>query len=419
MLKNNFNQFHKQFSENLPRSLERTNSLLNEIGKPQNKIKNIIHIAGTNGKGSILSYIKSCLTMNNLKVNAFTSPHLVRINERILINNHIVEDDILEKTIDKLFQYSNNGNIAFFEFITGCALYLFNQNKADWNLFEVGMGGEFDATNILPKKDLAIISPISYDHEDFLGDDILEITKEKMGITNNETYTVVGKQPKNITDFILKNYLYNKRKRFVYGLDWTMTKKKELFYYEDNDVSIRINNPFMIGEHQKMNAALSIASLRFLKKSKKICLSKNIIEKGISKTKWRGRLEKINCENNSSELWIDSCHNPSGTKAIALEMKKMNSEKQKKMNLFFSLKKGKKIKDFIMPFQGIFDEIKYIDINDNHYSFDEIKKNTTGVNIKIREVKEFDKTLILKENHPSRTLICGSMQLVGKAISIF
>ena len=419
MLKNNFNQFHKQFSENLPRSLERTNSLLNEIGKPQNKIKNIIHIAGTNGKGSILSYINSCLTMNNLKVNAFTSPHLVRINERILINNHIVEDDILEKTIDKLFQYSNNGNIAFFEFITGCALYLFDQDKADWNLFEVGMGGEFDATNILPKKDLAIITPISYDHEDFLGDNIIEITKEKMGITNNETYTVVGKQPKNITDFILKNYLYNKRKRFVYGLDWTMTKKKELFYYEDNDVSIRINNPFMIGEHQKMNAALSIASLRFLKKSKKISLSKNIIEKGISKTKWRGRLEKINCENNSLELWIDSCHNPSGTKAIAFEMKKMNSEKQKKMNLFFSLKKGKKIKDFIIPFQGIFDEIKYIGINDNHYSFDEIKKNTTGVNIKIREVKEFDKTLILKENHPSRTLICGSMQLVGKAISIF
>ena len=114
-----------------------------------------------------------------------------------------------------------------------------------------------------------------------------------------------------------------------------MTKKKESFYYEDNNTSIRINNPFMIGEHQKMNAALSIASLRFLKKSKKINLSRNTIEKGISKTKWYGRLEKINCENNLSELWIDSCHNPSGTKAIAHEMKKMNSEKQKKMNLIF------------------------------------------------------------------------------------
>ena len=97
MLKSNFNQFHKQFSENLPRSLERTISLLDEIGNPQNKIKNIIHIAGTNGKGSILSYIKSCLTVNNLKVNAFTSPHLVQINERILINNKIVEDKLLEK----------------------------------------------------------------------------------------------------------------------------------------------------------------------------------------------------------------------------------------------------------------------------------------------------------------------------------
>ena len=419
MLKNNFNQFHKQFSENLPRSLERTINLLNEIGNPQNEIKNIIHIAGTNGKGSILSYIKSCLTMNNLKVNAFTSPHLVQINERILINNKIIEDELLNKTIDRLFQYSKNMNIAFFEFITGCALYLFNQNKADWNLFEVGMGGQFDATNILPQKDLAIIAPISYDHEDFLGDDIIEITKEKIGITNNETYTVVGKQPKNITDFILKNFLYNKEKRFVYGLDWTMTKKKGLFYYEDNDASIRINNPFMIGEHQKMNAALSIASLRFLERSNKINFSKNIIEKGISKTKWHGRLEKINCDNNLSELWIDSCHNPSGTKAIACEMKKMNSKKQKKMNLIFSLKKGKKIRDFITPFEGIFDEIKYICINDNHYSFNEIKENTNGTNINIREVREFDKTLILKNNHPSRILICGSMQLVGKAISIF
>ena len=419
MLKNNSNQFHKQFSENLPRSLERAISLLNEIGNPQNEIKNIIHIAGTNGKGSILSYIKSCLTMNKFKVNAFTSPHLVRINERILINNKIVGDDLLEKTIDKLFQYSNNRNIAFFEFITGCALYLFNQNKADWNLFEVGMGGEFDATNILQKKDLAIITPISYDHEDFLGDDIIEIAKEKMGITNNKTYTVVGKQPKNITDFILKTFLHNKKKRFVYGLDWTMTKKKKSFYYEDNDVSIKINNPFMIGEHQKMNAALSIASLRFLRKSKKINLSKTTIEKGISRTKWRGRLEKINCENNLSELWIDSCHNPSGTKVIAREMMKMNSKKQKKMSLIFSLKKGKKIKEFVIPFQGIFDEIKYIGINDNHYSFNEIKRNTNGLHINIREEKELDKTTILKDDHPSRILICGSMQLVGKAISIF
>jgi len=419
MLKNNLNQFHKQFSENLPRSLERTISLLNEIGNPQNEIKNIIHIAGTNGKGSILSYIKSCLTMKNLKVNAYTSPHLVRINERILINNRIIEDDLLEKTIGKLFQYSKNRNIAFFEFITSCALYLFNQNKADWNLFEVGMGGEFDATNILPKKDLAIITPISYDHEDFLGDDIIEITREKMGITNNKTYTVVGKQPKNITEFILKNFLHNKKKRFVYGLDWTMTKKKESFYYEDIDVSIRINNPFMIGEHQKMNAALSIASLIFLKKSKKINLSKNIIEKGIAKTKWHGRLEKINCENKLSELWIDSCHNPSGAKAIAREMKKMNSEKQKKMSLIFSLKKGKKIRDFVIPFEGIFDEIKYIGINDNHYSFNDIKKNITGVHANIKELKEFDKTLILKDDHPSRILICGSMQLTGKVISLF
>ena len=148
-------------------------------------------------------------------------------------------------------------------------------------------------------------------------------------------------------------------------------------------------------------------------------LKKALDKEGILKTKWHGRLEKIKCENNLSELWIDSCHNPSGTKVIAHEMKKMNSEKQKKMNLIFSLKKGKKIRDFIIPFEGLFDEIKYIGINDNHYSFNEIKKNTIGVNINIKEIKEFDKKLILKDDYPSRILICGSMQLVGKAISIF
>ena len=128
----------------------------------------------------------------------------------------------------------------------------------------------------------------------------------------------------------------------------------------------------MYGEHQKMNAATSIASLRFLNKLNKINLSKDIIEKGISNTHWRGRLEKIDCKNNLVELWVDSCHNPSGSNAVATEISKMNFKEKRKTKLIFSLKKGKKINDFIAPFVDVCSEISYVEGNKAHYSYNEI-----------------------------------------------
>ena len=419
MLKNDIELFVEKFSENLPRSLERIYGLLDRIDNPQNSIKNVIHIAGTNGKGSVLSYIKSCLLMDKQKVNAFTSPHLIKITERILIDNKFVDDEVFVRTFDSLLAKLNQEEIVFFEFMTACAFFLFNRNKADWNLFEVGMGGKYDATNTLPMKDLAVITPISYDHENYLGDDIFQITKEKLGITSNKIPTVIGKQSDRVKEFILKNFLSNQDNRFVFDMDWTMTKKKEFYYYEDNEESIRINNQFMYGEHQKINAATSIASLRFLNKLNKINLSKDIIEKGISNTHWRGRLEKIDCENNLVELWVDSCHNPSGSNAVATEISKMNFKEKRKTKLIFSLKKGKKINDFIAPFVDVCSEISYVEGNKANYSYNEITEKISNMNIKIRNIKNLDKSLIYKEDSPSRILICGSMQLVGKAISIF
>jgi len=419
MLNNDIDSLVGKFSENLPRSLERIYGLLDRIDNPQNNITNVIHIAGTNGKGSVLSYIKSCLLMNEQKVNAFTSPHLIKITERILINNKFVDDEVFVRTFNSLLAILNKEEIVFFEFMTACALFLFNQNKADWNLFEVGMGGKYDATNALPIKDLAVITPISYDHENYLGDDIFQITKEKLGITCNKIPTVIGKQPDHVKEFILKNILSNQDNRFVFGMDWTMTKKKEFYYYEDNEGSIKINNPFMYGEHQKMNAATSIASLRFLNKFKKINLSKETIEKGISNTYWRGRLEMIDCKNNFVELWVDSCHNHAGSNAVAIEISKMNSKEKRKTKLIFSLKKGKKINDFIAPFVDVCDEIYYVEINKTHYSYNEINEKISSTNIKIGNIKCLDRSLINKEDSPSRILICGSIQLVGKAISIF
>ena len=419
MQKINFEALHKNFKECLPCTLNRTSRLLEEIGCPQNSVDNIIHIAGTNGKGSVISFIKSCLLSNRYTVNAFISPHLVKLNERIFIKNQIVDDKTLTEVIEFLLPISKKESISFFEFISVCAIFLFSKNKGNWNLFEVGMGGKFDATNILPKKDLAIITPISYDHENFLGDNIFNIAKEKIGITNNQIPTVVGQQPDILMNYLLKNYLNKPAKRFVYSIDWTVIQKKNSFYYEDYNETIKIDIPFMNGQHQIMNAAIAIAAISVLKKQKKINIKKDVIEDAISKTKWQGRLEKINYKNSLIELWIDSCHNPSGAKVISSEMIRINSKKKRDMSLIFSLKRGKKIRNFLLPFEGVFEKIEYLQFTNDHYSYDEIIDSIGEMNFKISHIKKLSQSLILQEKHLSRVLICGSIPLVGKVIDTF
>jgi len=406
---------------NLPKSLERVEKLLGKVGSPQDYLNNIIHIAGTNGKGSVLAYIKSCLVTKGFKINALTSPHLKDVNERIVINNTLVKDDLFIENFSHLNSLSKNEKITFFEKITACAYSLFHKNPCDWNLIEVGMGGQYDATNIIPKKDLAIITPISFDHEEFLGSDILDITREKIGITNKNILTVVGEQEDKVQNLILKNFLINPENRFIYGVDWTLIKKKSEFFYEDEIDSIKISNPMMIGEHQKKNAALSVASLQLLKRAGKLKISNKEIEKGIKKTYWPGRLEFINKGKYKNltnlEVWADSCHNPAGSYVISKEMEHMNIKDKKEMILIFSLKKNKSILRFLSNFKNVFENLIYIELGSDHYSYEEIFQKINDFELLIKSSSSIEKALkMIEGKSPSRVLVCGSIQLVGELI---
>ncbi len=406
---------------NLPKSLERVEKLLGKVGSPQDYLNNIIHIAGTNGKGSVLAYIKSCLITKGFKVNALISPHLKDVNERIVINNILVKDDLFIENFSYLNSLSKNEKISFFEIITACAYNIFYKHPSDWNLIEVGMGGQYDATNIIPKKDLAIITPISLDHEEFLGDDILKITKEKIGITNKNILTVVGEQADKVQNLILKDFLIKPENRFIYGVDWTLIRKKNEFFYEDEIGSIKITNPKMIGEHQKKNAALSVASLQMLKRAGKLKISNKEIETGIKKTYWPGRLEFINKGEyknlNNLEIWADSCHNPAGSDVISKEMKHMNSNDKKEMILIFSLKKNKSILRFLDNFKNVFKKFIYIELGPDHYSYEEIFQKINDFELSIKRSASIEKALkMIESRSSSRVLVCGSIQLVGELI---
>ncbi|PPR37301.1 MAG: Bifunctional protein FolC, partial [Alphaproteobacteria bacterium MarineAlpha6_Bin4] len=185
-------------------SLNRITKLLNKLGNPQKNIKNIIHIAGTNGKGSVLAFLKSLIKESGYTVNTYSSPHLINFNERINLNGKNITDKFLESLLDMCNKKNNGKPITFFEMTTVAAFLAFKKKPADYTILEVGLGGRLDATNIIKKPIISIINEISIDHTNFLGSNIQQIAGEKAGIIKKKIPVVVGKQ-KNKARKIIKD----------------------------------------------------------------------------------------------------------------------------------------------------------------------------------------------------------------------
>ena len=214
-------------------SLERINKLLYKLGNPQKKIKNIIHIAGTNGKGSVLAFLKSFIQASGFTVNTYTSPHLINFNERINLNGQNISDKFLELLLDICSKKNNGKPITFFEMTTVAAFLAFNKKPANFTILETGLGGRLDATNIIKKPIVTIINEISIDHTNFLGSNIKQIAKEKSGIIKRNSPVVIGKQKKEALKIIKEVASNLKVKTFFYKKDWFIkeNKKKKTYYF--------------------------------------------------------------------------------------------------------------------------------------------------------------------------------------------
>ena len=204
-------------------SLERLEKLLKKLGDPHLDLPKTIHIAGTNGKGSTQSFIRNILVSNGYTCDAYISPHLTKFNERIILNNKNIGNKKLYETLKFVKKINNNNPITFFEITTAAALVLFQKTNSDFLILETGLGGRLDATNIIPKKFCSIITPISYDHEEYLGNTIQKITKEKLGIVNKSDFVIISKQKREVKTFIKKKLLKTKNVYF-YGKDFKVNK---------------------------------------------------------------------------------------------------------------------------------------------------------------------------------------------------
>ena len=415
--------FYDNFLINPDKNLSRVKSILSKLGNPEATLSNVIHIAGTNGKGSTLAFLKSCLIENNYSVNAFVSPHLKTLNERIIIKGSIIDDDSLDQVIRECLSILGKKKISFFEFMTACAFELFKRNTSDWSLIEVGMGGSYDATNSIPNKDLSIITPISLDHEIFLGDTIKKIAIEKLGIINHKSTVVFGPQEESLEDLIKDNLSQKNSTGFFYGRDWTIKKINKIIKYEDGDNKIEFQSIGLKGDHQIINAGMCIASLKILQKKEKIELNDNQIKDGIAKTFWPGRLMELSrglkiINNDSCDIWVDGCHNPAGSNAIAEEIIRMNEKNKKETVLILGMSKGKKIDKFLDNFKGIINEILVVPIkNRESINFDQVTNASKGMGFNILEkqsIREALESIARRDN--LRILICGSLYLAAEAL---
>ena len=415
--------FYDNFLINPNKNLSRVKSILSKLGNPEATLSNVIHIAGTNGKGSTLAFLKSCLIENNYSVNAFVSPHLKTLNERIIIKGSIIDDDSLDQVIRECLSILGKKKISFFEFMTACAFELFKRNTSDWSLIEVGMGGSHDATNSIPNKDLSIITPISLDHEIFLGETIKKIATEKLGIINHKSTVVFGPQEESLEDLIKDTLSQKNSTGFFYGKDWTIKKINRIIKYEDGDNKIEFQSIGLKGDHQIINAGMCIASLKILQRKEKIELNDNQIKDGIAKTFWPGRLTELSrglkiINNVSCDIWVDGCHNPAGSNVIAEEIIRMNEKNKKETVLILGMSKDKKIDKFLDNFKGIVREILVVPIkNRESINFDQVTNASKGMGFNILEKQSISEALeSIARRDNLRILICGSLYLAAEAL---
>ena len=338
-------------------SLDRVRRLLTKLDNPEKKLPPVVHIAGTNGKGSTLALIRAGLESEKKKVHTFTSPHLIRINERIVIAGSQISDTLLSNYLTTSEGKNSTNNITFFEIITCAAFLAFSQNKADYTLLEVGLGGRLDATNVVEKPVISIITPISLDHQNFLGGTLAKIAKEKSGILKPGCLAIIGKQKEEALDVILKVAEQKGTKLSVYGRDWFSSIKDDKLVFEDEEGQLELPKPKLTGNHQYDNAGIAIAALRGLK------ISEQGLRNSVKKVDWPARLQNLRTGplvkmvkdfHSKNEIWLDGGHNMAAGQAMANFLSKPFDGKN---YLICGMINSKDVYSYLYPFRKVLSEV--------------------------------------------------------------
>lgn len=339
-------------------SLDRMVGALARLGNPHLALPPVIHVAGTNGKGSTSAFARAFLEASGRTVHVYTSPHLVKFNERFRLGapggGRLVEDAALAKILLEVERANEGQPITQFEITTIAGLMLFARHPADAVILEVGMGGRFDATNVVPRPAVSIITPVSMDHADYLGDTIPKIAAEKAGILKRGRPAVISLQTPEAMAVIEAAAEAMRSRLFVSGLDWFARAENGRFVFQDEDGLIDAPPPRLAGAHQFENAGAALAAV----KTAGFSMSPAAVERGLQAVAWPGRLQRLTGHvlaalPTGAELWLDGGHNPGGGAVLAEAVRTMQARQPKPLVMIAGMISTKDPRGFLDHFRAL------------------------------------------------------------------
>ena len=408
-------------------SLGRMERLLQALGRPQDRLPPVIHIAGTNGKGSTTAFMRSILEAAGLRVHVYTSPHLVAFNERIRLAGSLVTDARLIEALDACEQANAGAEITFFEVTTAAALLLFAEEPADVLLLEVGLGGRLDATNVIDAPLAATITPLSMDHERYLGETLEGIAVEKAGILKAGCPAVIAPQPDAAMAVIGRVARERGATPVVFGEDFTAFEENGRLVYQDENGLLDLPRPRLFGRHQIVNAAMAIASLRAAGRLPDV----GAIERGLVSVDWPGRMQPLRqgplldlCAP-GTELWLDGGHNPGAAIAIAGVMGEQEERHPRPFYLVAGMLKTKDPVGFFRPFADLAREVACVPLTTTDAGRDPESLAgsareaglAAGAFASLTAALEHVRERSAADDVPPRVLVCGSLYLAGEVLA--
>ena len=397
-------------------TLDRVWRLLEKVGNPQDRLPPVIHVAGTNGKGSTQAMIRAGLETEGKKVHAYTSPHLARFHERIRLAGELITEAALTEVLDRAYKANGSDPITYFEITTVAAIMAFAETPADFTLLEVGLGGRLDATNVIAKPALTIITPVDLDHQQYLGETLAEIAGEKAGIIKRGVPCVVGPQLDEGLEVIERVAARNSAALYAYGQHYHVSTERGRLIYQDERGLLDLPLPNLPGPHQIQNAGGAIAALRVLGFGEEAC------EAAVTKAFWPARMQHMKAGSlvdlaKPAELWLDGGHNPHAGRALAETLLALPD---RPIHLICGMLNTKDIGGYLRPLGKIAKSLTALSIpgEANTLPAEVTAEEARKAGFEATTAASVDEaiTAITEKDPNARILICGSLYLAGHVL---
>ena len=397
-------------------SLDRMHRLLAALGHPERLVPPVIHIAGTNGKGSTLAMIRAGLEAGGARVHAYTSPHLAFFHERIRLAGDLIPEDLLATTLEECEAANDGQPITFFEITTAAAFLAFSRVPADYTLLEVGLGGRLDATNVITDPRLTVITPVSLDHQQYLGETVALIAAEKAGIIKPRVPVIVAPQSEEGLRVIEARAMGLTAPIIAHGQHWMIQPDRDGMVFQDDHGLWDLPLPNLIGPHQIQNAGTALAALRALGATEAQARA------AVTRAEWPARMQRLTRGPlvdlaGQAELWLDGGHNPAGGEALAATLAAMPP---RPTHLVCGMLNTKDVSGYLRPLAAHAASLTAIDIpgEPNTLPATETARHAAECGINATNAPDAATAIrALAASEPqARILICGSLYLAGRVL---